>query len=506
MSAIINYSRFKKHLFSSLVLSFLCSVSFAQSQLPANRMDYHFSWDGVSTILKMDIVYDSHDKDSTVFVYGHPRAGGQSHIFDILGNVNVKDGDHLKINPTERQIIVHHTGPGIKRLHAEIDGKLLSDMSHVLADEAFRPTIDPGFLYTMGFQVFMEVADTAYSKIGIVWDNYPAGMPYVISTDPMAKPGDLQVVPFTESDNKLVLMQMSKDLVVDKYMFGKTPHYLLTSKSDSTGGLPDKLKSFMNKYIPTIRSFWADDDVPFYMMSAIPLQHDVAPTMTGMGLPNAFSVRYRGPMNLEKTRVIAHEVSHNWVGVRLQYKEVAMENNWFNEGFNDYIALYNLSASGLFTQENFLDHMNKGNLTAHYTSPVRTMPGDSIQANFFISEYYENLPYQRGLIYAFYLDNQIRLASKGKKTIRHFLLALFQYDKKQGMRKITAEDFCAVIAPYLPGKNVAEEIKRYMLQGELIDFSKEKLIPEFKMTFNNGVPNVSLTAGAQLNKVFAKNF
>jgi predicted metalloprotease with PDZ domain len=463
-------------------------------------MDYHLSWDGTSTILGMDIVYDSHSNDSTVFIYGVPEAGGQPHIFDILGNVQAGNGERLNIIAAERKIIVHHVAPGIKTLHAELDARLVPG-PRFRANEAFRPTLAPGFLYTRGYQLFMEVSDTAYNQLGIVWSKWPAHMPYLVSTNPEARPDELQVIAAEATTRYLFMMVMDKDMVITKSKVGGIPHYLATSKSDSTSGMLERVRFFADKYIPAIRDYWQDYNAPFYILSVIPFQNEVPAAMTGMGMSNGLSVRYRGPLDLDKTQLIAHETSHNWIGVRLKFESIGMENNWFNEGFNDYIAICNLVRAGLFSQQDFLDYMNKENLAAHYTSPVRSMPGDSIAPNFFKSKYYEKLPYHRGLIYAFYLDNQIRLAANGKASIRNFLQALYTQNQKDGGRVITTVDFTKAISPFLPGVDIAKEIDEYMLQGRLIDFHHVHLIPAFKIKYADTVPVLKVPAGVDIRDV-----
>ncbi|WP_265794014.1 hypothetical protein [Pedobacter sp. MC2016-15] len=47
-----------------------------------------------------------------------------------------------------------------------------------------------------------------------------------------------------------------------------------------------------------------------------------------------------------------------------------MENNWFNEGFNDHIAIYNLVKTGLYSKADFLDYVNGGNLASQCSSQV----------------------------------------------------------------------------------------------------------------------------------------
>lgn len=479
----------------AIVLALLCisPPGFAQMAPPANRMDYHLSWDGQSTLLKMDIVYRDNGKDSTVFVFGNPQAGGQPRIFDILSNVKTGNGDTFTISRPQRKIVVHHSAHGVDTLHTEIDGKLITDPLRAKPNEAFRTTIATGFFYTMGYQLFMFLQDDSYNQIGIVWDHWPTEMPYLISTNPEAKPGDLQIISSEASARNQIMLQMSTNLVITKMKLDGIPHYLLTSKSDSSSGLPERLKGFVATYMPAIRAFWKDYKAPFFILSVIPLLNEVPSTMTGLGLPNGMSVRYRGAFDQEKLRIIAHEVSHNWIGVNLKLAQKGMENNWFNEGFNDYIAVYNLVKTGLYSKSDFVKYVNEENLAPHYSSPLGQLHGDSIQENFFKSGLYEKLPYRRGFIYAFYLDNQIRLASGGKKTIHNFLLALNMNHSPDGATVLTITDFVRTIRTFLPGKDISTEIKQNLIGGRYIDFRKVKLINGFSMIYEKQIPVLKLS-------------
>jgi len=309
--------------FNFRILIFLISLALflnnsarSQEQIPANRMDYHLSWDGKSTILKIDLVYNSNG-DSTIFIFGNTAIGGQPRIFEILGNPKVGSDDSLHILPKSRKLIVRHNTQGIKKLHYEIDGKLITDTVKVRVNEAFRPTIAPGFLYSLGFQLFMNVSDTSFSQMGIVWDSWPKGIPYLVSTDPEAHPDEMQIIKY--EDRYTFMLQMSESLRIHKNVVKGIPYYLLTSKSDSTSGLPDKIKVMMTKFTPQVRDFWQDYSGPFYILSAIPFQNKVSSKITGMGLRDGLSIRYSGPLDFEKTQVIAHEISHYWIGVRLKY-------------------------------------------------------------------------------------------------------------------------------------------------------------------------------------------
>jgi predicted metalloprotease with PDZ domain len=486
----------------TIALLFLLQSGKAQNVPPTDRMDYHLSWDGISSILKINLLYNARDNESLTFVFGNPEAGGQPHIFKILKNVTVNKEDSLSLDAAIRQIKIYHHGNGIKKLHFEIDCKLIRDKARALPNEAFLPTLEKGFLYTLGYQLFLDFPDQRFKQIGIVWDSWPKDMPYFVSTDPKAAPNNLQIIAANKDEMNVFMLQMSNDLIINKYVVKGIDNYLLTSKNDTTSGLPKDIIPLMEKFIPDVRDFWQDYTGSYYILSAIQLRNDVGSQMTGMGLRNGFSVRYRGPLDLHKTQVISHEISHTWIGTRLKYGSIEMENNWFNEGFNDYIAVYNLARTGLFDDKAFVNYVNDNNLKAHYTSPVATIPGDSISTQFFTNILYQKLPYQRGFIYAFYLDNQIRLATKGKQNIRDFLIALYAENRKMNNNPIEKSTFVKIIAPFLPYKDIAKEIDTYLLGGKLVDFKKVKLIKAFKMNYEKGWPELSLTEGTKLQEIY----
>jgi len=224
--------------------------------------------------------------------------------------------------------------------------------------------------------------------------------------------------------------------------------------------------------------------------------------MTCIGLKNGFGTRYSGPLDTEKLATIAHEISHTWIGGRLQLKSIGMENEWFNEGFNDYIAIYNLVRAGLFDKNAFLKYTNQEILGQYYRNPENTTPGDSIEANFWKSRNFEKIPYHRGFIYAFYLDNQIRLATGSKKTIRDFMLILHKQNKRNKKQIFTVSDFAKALSAFLPIEKTAFEIRTYMHDGKVMDFKQLRLIDAFQVSFEDQVPQIGLSESADIKKIY----
>jgi len=464
-------------------------------------MDYHLSWDGVSSILLVDLYYQSNNQDSLVFTYGNPTPGGLNTIFDIISNIKAQPESQLKISPANRSITVLNPGSGLHHLHYELDGKLVVDPKRARPNEAFRPTIAPGFLYTLGYNLYLSVNDESYTQMRVVWDHYPAKMAYFISCAPGAKANEPQIIPMDKRNS--LLIQMNENLVVKKYKVNNIPNYLITSKSDTVNhNMQRQMKPFLNSLIPQMRNFWQDHDFDFYFVSMIPLLNQMPSTMTGIGLINGFGTRYSGPLDKEKTAVIAHEISHTWIGVRMQFKSVGMENEWFDEGFNDYIAIYSLVQSGMFDQGDFLHYINKEVLEQYYNNPVNTSPADSIAANFWKSKNFEKIPYHRGFIYAFYLDNQIRLQSGGKYSIKDFMQNLYQQCRQQKKQVIEAVDFAEAASGFLSKDQIMLEIKTNMLEGQLIDFRQVKLAEVFQVVYQGKIPVLKLIENVDLKRFY----
>lgn len=134
--------------------------------------------------------------------------------------------------------------------------------------------------------------------------------------------------------------------------------------------------------------------------------------------------------------------------------------------------------------------------------PSGSEPGDSVESNFFKNGLYERLSYQRGFIFAFYLYNQLRLASEGKNTIRNFLRALNAYPNSIGARVLTTAEFVSVIRTFLPDKDMYAEIKRYLLSGQYLGFRKIKLIKGLRIHYEQQVPVLEISDQVNVQQIY----
>jgi predicted metalloprotease with PDZ domain len=251
--------------------------------------------------------------------------------------------------------------------------------------------------------------------------------------------------------------------------------------------------------------FWNDTDFPFYFLAVTALQNNQKEIGAGgFGIKNGFVMKLGRKFGTREKYVTAHETAHTWVGIKIMLGESSFDHQWFGEGFNDYTAIINLANSQIYGEEDFLYYLNEETLKPHYESKIKGVHNDSIAAKYW-TDYanYGVLPYRRGCIYAFYLDNQIRLASNGKFTLRNMLLDLYELRKEKKKDEVlTVDDFINVGAAYLDKKELAEQVARHMIEGQPIDFTNIKLIAGFKIELSNSIPKVNLAEGADLSEIY----
>ncbi|MEH6682844.1 MAG: hypothetical protein V7724_20050 [Sediminicola sp.] len=470
-------------------------------------MDYVLSWDGHSSTVAVELTYNAAQKDSTVFIFGDPDFGGQNDIFNVIKNIRVTEPETLRIDKANRGITIYHNGAGNHRLTYEIDGSVPADRPTTASQtELFRPVITKGMLTLVNVQFALEVTDESNPLVSFRWRNYPESYTYFNSVHPSQKNPSKKLTDYYDKLSQKVYFVMGAKIDVKEYNIMGIPYYCVTTREDTYGNdLQGSLSPFFESYFPSIHKFWNDTDFPYYFLSVTALQNNqVEIGGGGFGINNGFVMKLGKKFGTWEKYVTAHETAHTWVGLKMELGKESFDHQWFGEGFNDYTTLINLANSKIFGKEDFLHYLNEENLKQHYESEIKGVHNDSIAAKYW-TDYanYGKLPYRRGLIYAFYLDNQIRQASDGKFTLRNMLLDLYALRKsKKDDAIVTVDDFIDTGAAYVDKKKLEGQVALHMIAGQPIDFKSVKLIDEFKVEINDGIPMVHLNEGADLTTIY----
>jgi len=183
-----------------------------------------------------------------------------------------------------------------------------------------------------------------------------------------------------------------------------------------------------------------------------------------------------------------HELLHKWIG-RTILNENEVEQYWFSEGFTDYYSYkLQLKYNQLDVAE-YLNIINNDVLIPHYQDPLNRVPNSKLTLEEYWGNYskYQKLPYRRGLLYAFLIDNQIKKESNYTKSLDNLMQELFEQALKDQNMRLNQSTFLSTLSKYLNHSNIKSDFEKYIIKGELIDFQNQ--VPnEIFIEFQGDIP------------------
>ncbi|WP_196871301.1 M61 family metallopeptidase [Sphingobium sp. JAI105] len=115
--------------------------------------------------------------------------------------------------------------------------------------------------------------------------------------------------------------------------------------------------------------------------------------------------------------LLAHEMVHSWVDSLDEIPGVdELTSSWFGEGLASYYEMVLPYQAGLFSSDDFLKILNS--TAGRYYSNIKiNIPNDQIAPGFWRDTLIRVLPYDRGALYFATVDDEIRKASNGKRSL-----------------------------------------------------------------------------------------
>ena len=141
----------------------------------------------------------------------------------------------------------------------------------------------------------------------------------------------------------------------------------------------------------------------------------------GVEIPNSFVATFDGSTKADDLQLtLAHEMLHTW-GPRL--KPEGFPTQWFTEGTAVFYQRVLPLRAGLLSPERFLADLNE-TAVRYYTNSQIAAPNDEIGKRFWEDTRIRVLPYDRGAFYFSVVNDQIRKASGGKRSLDDLILDL----------------------------------------------------------------------------------
>ncbi|MFN8353100.1 MAG: M1 family aminopeptidase [Spirosomataceae bacterium] len=407
--------------------------------------------------------------------------------------ITIQHVEHCTYQPSSEypNVIVVKSAPlATISIQYKAKNQLFSDYPDLMTP--YRLAIKPSYYYIISEALFAMPTHRIEqpNTISILWHNVPASWVSVNSFTPQDP--TLPIKGVLGRQFLTGIFWAGNDLRLHRFEVRQKPCYLATRGTWAFDDLA--LVQLLQQTINTQRDFWNDYEVPHYLVTLMPAKLENGWGTNGRSLYNSFAAvaAHNQYTNLAALRdLFNHELMHYWIGNQIINEQPETLLYWFSEGFTSYFTDYNMYRSKQIGREEYIERLNNI-LKKHHTSAQNTVTNQQIAQGFFGGDpQLQELPYNRGLIYALYLEGLVNQASQGKKTLKDAMQDLLRICKTE-KRTLSVGLFNQVISKYV-GKDISPDTEKLMVQGQLLSLD----------TLNQAIPDGFVNAAV---KVFSLGF
>ncbi|KQX25047.1 MULTISPECIES: M61 family metallopeptidase [unclassified Sphingomonas] len=179
----------------------------------------------------------------------------------------------------------------------------------------------------------------------------------------------------------------------------------------------------------------------------------------GVGLFRSFVATFgRGKgSDAEKIKLtLAHEMFHTFQPFIA--RPAGLESSWFGEGLATFYQARLPFRFGMITPEAYLADIN-WTAARYYTSAMATVPNREVPRGFWADTRIRTLPYDRGMLYFATVDDAMRKASGGAKSLDDLMFGMLALEKAG--RTTDNGDWEKLLAEHL-GPSAVEDFRAYL--------------------------------------------
>ncbi len=424
------------------------------------------------------------DEKGELLLHYQDESWGEENLFKCISDFTVNKKAKVEFLPAENTIRI--TAKPKQKL--TIAYAIRQDFRPPLYNyHRYRPIVTDTYFHSLAMRVFIEPMDLfkknerEVATIKIV-GQFPADYEFQTSF------GRSRTQTFTlnqlDFNNSLIVAGDFRryETKIDK----ATINFLARGKWE----LIDEVRMFdqLKGIISAQTEFWNEPLDSLFTVTLIPTDEEWTETsksisIGGSGLTDSFisfASNNAGTPQSMMQWLYSHELMHRWIGGIIENADEEKQ-YWFSEGFTDFYAYKILVKSGHWSEEDFVNKLNTSILPEYERNPVKTVPNDSITQETFWSNYnYQKLPYQRGLLYALLIDQQIKQQSGGRLSLDNLMADLLQACKAHAPLRMNSSLWLAHMSKYL-GEEVNLQFEQYIVKGQPIDFSSH-FLPEYEWT------------------------
>lgn len=480
-----------------LLLILVISPSLLFAQVSVQYKVYH-STDIVKNGLKVELNYKTKKKQDSIYFHYYNEGWGETNLFNCLElleseNPNLK---FIRIPDSNRIIVYYPKSKSIKltyHIRQDFTGDSLSVFN--------RPRMNQDYFHILGRELFVVPEDvfTENNKeieVKINWIDFPEN--YVIHNT-FGSQKKMQVIKSPIHEGLYHSLFVGGDYRLYNFSCKNKPVvFAIRGEWYADYSNDKKLLEALQKTVTVQRDFWNDYQKEYYTVIMTPTvsQNDSlypGQSCNGSALKNGFMIQSSNNVFNQfeiLNYMFNHEMMHDWIGLTIVNKHEEL-NYWFSEGFTDYYTYKNRLRSADITLEEWRKSFNRDLIQAHYANPERNKPNYVIVDDFWKSRDVEKIPYRRGALFAFWLDNKIMKTSDYTKSLDDLMRVLLVKCTLEE-RMLTDEFFLEEARKFLNDEDISYEFQKYILNGDDIPFTNDDLIDCFEVETLENVPQIQL--------------
>ncbi|MBX2827001.1 MAG: hypothetical protein KTR22_02510 [Flavobacteriaceae bacterium] len=428
------------------------------------------STDGEHPALAVHMEFEADPSGETILLY-KDQAWGEENLHATVKEFSAVEASEIIMEKDSNRIRLIHPN-GLKTL--QVSYKIKQDTEEPLTTrKTYRPIVQDEYFHVFFHSLFMlpqhyvPESNTPFDVV-INWEGFSEDQSLINSFDTGNRHQFLENTNeqyfcnavFTGGDYRA----HSMDIQHNKAVLGIRGNWEVFQ--DST------LVTILHETLEAQRDFWKDHSQAYFAVTMTPTIQERGSSFQGTGLTDSFSTSASNNEYLDLLGIVYlfnHELQHNWIGHVIK-NDNEEEQYWFSEGFTDYYTIKNIAKHRIYDQDEgyFIKEFNEM-LKALYASPVREAPNAEINyENYWSNPDYSKLPYRRGAVFAFYLDQQIQQDSHGALSLDDLMLALKE-DAVKNDQYITHTYFLEKANEFL-NQDLTPFFTAHIIEGGLFDF------------------------------------
>lgn len=464
------------------------------------KVDYSVSHstDIVKNGLKVELTYKTKKAQDSIYLHYYNDGWGETNLFNCL-TILESENPNMRITriPDSNRLIVYYPKSKIVKLIYSIKQDYVGDSLDIFN----RPRMDSSYFHILGRELFVVpedvfTEDNKEIEVKINWLGFPDD--FVIHNT-FGSQKKTQIIKYPIHQGLYHSLFVGGDYRLYNFSIENKPIvFAIRGKWFSDYSDDQKMLDALTKTINTQRDFWQDYQKEFYTVIMTPTvsQNDSlykGQSCTGSAVTNGFMIQSsNNPFNQFHVLnyMFNHEMMHEWIGLGIVNAHEEL-NYWFSEGFTDYYTYKNRLRSNDITIEEWKESFNTDVIGAHYANPMRNKPNYSIVDDFWNNRDVEKIPYRRGAIFAFWLDNKIMKTSNNQKSLDDLMRVILAKCKAEE-RMLSDEFFLEEARKFLKDEDISYAFQKYIIVGEDIEFTNDDLIDCFAVESKDSIPQIVL--------------